>query len=267
MSGAAVVLLVILLLLVLLLMMRVGGKVEYTDIGLSASVRVGPIYVRVYPTKKKKKKATEKKEVAPPASEKTSDAESGKKAASSAEQAPAKHSAVEKQPQAKDSKAKQEPKKKSPPKQETSQPKKASDTKKSAKKQQPPADKPSEEKKPPLGGYLSLAMDLAPEALSLVGTAVKKLRVEELTLHYTIAGRWDAAGAAVQYGSVYATGGVLYPLLEKGLDLRKCSVGAEIDFQEENPRVYVCLNLSYRVWEALLLGIKALKIYLKVQKA
>jgi hypothetical protein len=111
-----------------------------------------------------------------------------------------------------------------------------------------------------MGGYLSLAMELAPEVLSLVGTAVKRLRVEELTLHYTIAGRWDAAGAAVQYGSVYATGGVLYPLLEQGLDVRRCSVGAEIDFQEENPRVYVCLNLSYQVWEALLLGIKSRQV-------
>jgi hypothetical protein len=276
MSPAAVVLLVILLLLVLLLLMRVGGKVEYDDTGLSASVRAGPVYVRVYP-RKKKKKAAKKKEDAPPAPQQASEAKEPPKKPSSAKQAPAAHSAEEKQPQKTDSRPKQEPAKKaptkaapeeaSPPKQEKPQQKKAPGAEEVPKGQPSPSDRPPEERKTPLGGYLSLAMELAPEVLSLVGTAVKRLRVEELTLHYTIAGRWDAAGAAVQYGSVYATGGVLYPLLEQGLDVRRCSVGAEIDFQEENPRVYVCLNLSYQVWEALLLGIKALKIYLKVQKA
>jgi hypothetical protein len=250
MSPAAVVLLAILLLLVLLLLMRVGGKVEYTDTGLSASVRAGPVYVRVYP-RKKKKKAAKKKEDAPPAPQQASEAKEPPKKPSSAKKAPTKAA----------------PEEASPPKQEKPQQKKAPGAEEVPKGQPSPSDRPPEERKTPLGGYLSLAMELAPEVLSLVGTAVKRLRVEELTLHYTIAGRWDAAGAAVQYGSVYATGGVLYPLLEQGLDVRRCSVGAEIDFQEENPRVYVCLNLSYQVWEALLLGIKALKIYLKVQKA
>ena len=85
--------------------------------------------------------------------------------------------------------------------------------------------------------------------------------MDQLSVQYTVPGRWDAAGAAVQYGTVYATGGVLYPILNKVLKVKSWQVGAEIDFQETVPRVYLCLNLSVRIGQIAALGLRGLWKY------
>ena len=147
------------------------------------------------------------------------------------------------------------------------QPERKTSKKKPKKRRKKPAKSPTaEDSGGKTGGKLELAMELAPELLDLAGALVRWMRVDELTLDYTIAGRWDAAGAAIQYGTVYATGGVLYPLLEQRLTIKRFHIGAEIDFQEEIPRVYVLLNLSWRVWALLVLLYRAFKLYMRLKK-
>ncbi len=206
MNTVGIVLLVLLAFLVLLWFTRLGGRVEYSEAGLTAALRVGPLYVKVYPRKKKK---------------------------------PAK-----KKPEAEENKKKQS-------------------GKKFGKKKKHPTEKQAAESQKS-GGRLDTVMNLLPDVFQLAGEAVRKLRVEDLVLEYTIAGRHDAAGAAVQYGTVYATGGALYGLLEQHLDLKNCRIGAEVDFNEETPKVYACLNLSYRTGQLVVIGIHALKVYLKL---
>jgi hypothetical protein len=59
---------------------------------------------------------------------------------------------------------------------------------------------------------------------------------------------------------------VLYPLLSERLHVKRWRVDAEIDFQEEVARVYVCLNLCWRVWAVLVLAVKLLRFYQRYQK-
>lgn len=289
-----IILLTLLALLVLLLLLRVGGKVEYSEAGFTASVRAGPIYYQVYPRKPKRKKKRRKakrsasseppdKPSKPPdkpsepvryapAPEKSSEAAKAdrppaeqadqtappreqtgtdKPKAGSAQAAPAK-SATETGSKVAQSRA--------PAKKKTAAKKGGGKGRKKRKRS------PSSGTDTPRGGALQFVLDHIQELLDLAGQAVHRLRVDELTIQYTIAGRWDAAGAAMQYGSVYATGGVLYPILAQQLRVKRWQVGADIDFAEEIPRVYLCLNLSYQVWELLLLGILALKLYWKLRK-
>lgn len=280
MNPVLVVLLVLLGLLVLLLLLRVGGKVEFSDEGLSVRVRVGPVYYRVYPKKQKKKPAEELKpvtstakkaeEAQPPPAEKpggepSAPAPGEQKPDEGAEQpVRAEPSAGGEQPVSEEQPAAAQ----APPAAQTEG--KSADSPPPGRKAKPSKRRKKAAKQPKetgkTGGRLELAMALAPDLLKLLERVVHRLRVDELTLEYTIPGRWDAAGAAMQYGIVYSTGGVLCPLLSQNLRVKRLNVGAEIDFQEEIARVYVCLNLSYQVWELLILGLRALRIYLKLKK-
>ena len=277
MKVVCIVLLVILLLLVLILLLPAGGRLEYSEDGLIFSLRAGPIYYRIYPKKEKKTPPEELKPVTypvnrtgdaakpppSPAGSQKSDAEPtgsgnakpGPKQSDEPEPPPASNqpAGADRSPQAQP----EQSDKKQPPKQA----KKSRFRRKKSTKQ--PKSEQSEGK---TGGKLELAMELAPELLDLAGALVRWMRVDELTLDYTIAGRWDAAGAAIQYGTVYATGGVLYPLLEQSMTIKRFHVGAEIDFQEEIPRVYVLLNLSWRVWALLVLLYRAFKLYMRLKK-
>lgn len=281
MKVVCIVLLVILLLLVLILLLPAGGRVEFSEDGLTVSLRAGPIYYRIYPKKEKKTPPEELKPVtypvnqtgdaakqppSPAGSQKTEAEPTGSGGAKTApsdgpeqpEQPPASNQTAEadKPPQAQPEQSAQ----KQPPKQAKKAKKSRFRRKKTAKKSKP------EESGGKTGGKLELALKLAPELLDLAGGLLRWMRVDELTLDYTIAGRWDAAGAAIQYGTVYATGGVLYPLLEQRLTIKRFHIGAEIDFQEEIPRVYVLLNLSWRVWALLMLLFRAFKLYLRLKK-
>lgn len=284
MNVVCIVLLVILVLLVLILLLPVGGRVEFSEDGLTVSVRAGPIYYRIYPKKEKKTPPEELKPVtytvkqagdaAKPPPSPSGAQKSGAEIADSGDERPGPTPSEGPEPPEQPSASKQPAEADKSPQAQSEQstdkapPKAAKKSKKPhSRGKKPPKHPKSEQSESKTGGKLELAMKLAPDLLKLVGSAVHKLRVDELTLDYTIAGRWDAAGAAIQYGTVYATGGVLYPLLEQGLTIKRFHVGAEIDFQEEIPRVYVCLNLSYRVWSLLVLGVGALKLYLKLKKA
>lgn len=286
MNAVCIVLLVLLALLILILLLPVGGRVEFSEDGLTASVRAGPIYYRVYPKREKRTPPEEPKPVTyavkqagegtkppdekPPSLSGAAASDEGLKKSADTQPRP-EQSETPEQPE--QPPAPEQPTD-TPPQSETARQPAGKDTPKEAKRAKKPRSRRKKPTKRPVteqsqsktGGKLELAMKLAPDLLKLAGSAVHKLRVDELTLDYTIAGRWDAAGAAIQYGTVYATGGVLYPLLEQSLTIKRFHVGAEIDFQEEIPRVYVCLNLSYRVWQLLVLGVGALKLYLKLKK-
>ena len=258
MKVVCIVLLVILLLLVLILLLPAGGRLEYSEDGLIFSLRAGPIYYRFYPKKEKKTPPEELKPVTYPVNQ-TGDAAKPPPSPSTAQ--PEQPSGANRSPQAQPEQSAGADK---PPQ---AQPERKTSKKKPKKRRKKPAKSPTaEDSGGKTGGKLELAMELAPELLDLAGALVRWMRVDELTLDYTIAGRWDAAGAAIQYGTVYATGGVLYPLLEQRLTIKRFHIGAEIDFQEEIPRVYVLLNLSWRVWALLVLLYRAFKLYMRLKK-
>lgn len=116
------------------------------------------------------------------------------------------------------------------------------------------------------GGDTQLLSEGIPAILGLLGKALRGVRVDDLCLHYTLAGRQDAAGAAMRYGAVYATGGVIYPLLSKFLTIQKTDIGARVDFTAEKETVYVRATISVMIGGVILLAIRALKVWLQLQK-
>lgn len=109
------------------------------------------------------------------------------------------------------------------------------------------------------GGELGVILDALPELFAILGDTISRIIVEEMTVHYTIPGRYDAAGAAIQYGMVYTTGGAVSALMDQYLTVKKRSIGALVDFNEEKAKVYVCLNLAYRFGDLVIIAIHVLK--------
>lgn len=116
------------------------------------------------------------------------------------------------------------------------------------------------------GGSLQLLLDELPAMMDLMGEAARKLCVEELYLDYTIAGKGNPAGAAILYGNLCATGGIVAGLLGERLNIRKKSTRAWVDFTTDQMKVYVRLTLSYTVGQLTVLGIHVCKELLKIRK-
>lgn len=115
------------------------------------------------------------------------------------------------------------------------------------------------------GGDLRALLDTLPELFDLLGETVRKLRVEELYLNYTIAGRNNPAEAAILYGSVCATGGAVSGILREKMDIRKENTQAVVDFSAVKSTVYVRLTLSYTIGQVVRIAIHALRYFVKVK--
>ncbi len=147
--------------------------------------------------------------------------------------------------------------------------KKKKQAKKSDKKKSDQPKKQPEPKKPTLlqrvGGSLDELMDELPALLDILGESVEKLRVDELLLDYTIAGRNDPARAGILYGGICATGGAVAGVLQQKLTIKEQSVRCRVDFTTRETKVYVRLTLSYTVAQLLVLGVHVLKELQKIQ--
>lgn len=222
MNTGTIVLIVILILLILLWNLKLGGRVEYGEDGVRVQVRLGLIYLTVFPR--------------PPKPEKPDKPKKEKK--------------------------KKEKKKKSQ-KSDEDQPKESAlqkiirNTKKYGGQAQDYFSGGS-------GGEVGVILDAIPELIAILGDTIRRLIIDELTLHYTIPGRHDAAGAAMQYGMIYSTGGAVWELLNRCFTIRKHSVGAQVDFSEETAKVWARVNLCYKVGDLFIIAFHLLKEGIKV---
>lgn len=155
----------------------------------------------------------------------------------------------------------QKPKAKKPKKPKKKKKKKPKD----GGEKEPPKKETQPSRKLP-GGSLQLLLDELPALLDLLGEAVRKLRVDELYLDYTIPGKKNPAGAAILYGNLCATGGIVAGLLGERLNIRRRDTRAWVDFTTDEMKVYVRLTLSYTVGQLVVIGIHVCKELLKVRK-
>lgn len=109
---------------------------------------------------------------------------------------------------------------------------------------------------PKRGGALSDLLSLLPMVLEALGTLCRRIRVEHLRAHYTIAGQPDPAKAALQYGAVSVGGGAVCRLLERYLTVLERDVSAEVDFCSETSAVYLSAACSLRVGQAAAAALK-----------
>lgn len=120
------------------------------------------------------------------------------------------------------------------------------------------------------GGQLALLKELLPLGIQALGDFKRKLRIEELILHYTISGRRDPARAAVLYGRLCAGGGAIAALLENNFTIKKREFVVWVDFTLEHALIYAKANLSFTIGQLVCMGVyygwKALCIFLKNRK-
>ncbi len=140
------------------------------------------------------------------------------------------------------------------------------------KKKKKKPDEPNKTKEKS-GGNLPLFRQLIGLALEFLGKFWRKLHMDQLTLHLTVGGdKALAADAALLYGRAWAAVGALVPLMEQVLIIGKRDIQVEIDYRQQEDKIYVCGIIRIFLGELLELaipyGLRALKIFVthKMQK-
>lgn len=109
--------------------------------------------------------------------------------------------------------------------------------------------------------------------LPLLGEAAgrfrRKIRIDYVKIHI-IWGAVDPAAAAKGYGTGNAIMGILWPVIEHNFNVKRRDLGVDVDFERTKPELIgeaqVTITIGQSLTLALLLGGKALKIYLGIRR-
>ena len=148
--------------------------------------------------------------------------------------------------------------------------------KKKAKKDKPkkeskkkPAKGGKGEAKPKSGGSWTDFLPLVRIALDLLNDFRRKLRVNELKLHLTLAGD-DPCDLAVNYGRMNASLAALIAQLERFLVIKKRDVHIDCDFAADETVILARLDLTITLGRILSIaavyGVKGLITFLNIKK-
>ena len=157
------------------------------------------------------------------------------------------------------------PMKKKPKKDKTKKEKPKKEPKKPA--QAGEAQKPFP--KPKTGGSWTDFLPLVQVALDLLNDLRRKLRVNELKLHLTLAGD-DPCDLAVNYGRMNASLAALIAQLERVLVIQKRDVHVDCDFTASETVILARLDLTITLGRILSIavryGVRGLMTFLKIKK-
>lgn len=128
-----------------------------------------------------------------------------------------------------------------------------------------------ERKNSGVGGTIALFRELLPLGLDALGHIRRTITIKDFSLHLMVGGKGDTPDkAAVLYGSAWAAIGNLIPLLENNFQIKKRDLQAEIDFTQEENRIFaeaaLTLTVGEILWIGLYYGLKALNVFLKNRK-
>ena len=143
--------------------------------------------------------------------------------------------------------------------------------KKEAKKKPAKAEKPAKKPapKPKSGGSWTDFLPLVQVALDLLNDFRRKLRVNELKLHLTMAGD-DPCDLAVNYGRMNASLAALIAQLERFLVIKKRDVHIDCDFAADETVILARLDLTITLGRILSIaavyGVRGLKTFLNIKK-
>lgn len=130
--------------------------------------------------------------------------------------------------------------------------------KRKEKAEKPAKPKPQKAQPEPEQGVrerLSLLWELLPAALEAAGSLRRKLSVDLLEAHILLAGD-DPASVAVAYGGANALIGMVLPLLEQNLHIRRRDIRTAVDFQKARSEVRAKAALSLTVGQGVSLGLR-----------
>ncbi len=140
---------------------------------------------------------------------------------------------------------------------------------KKPKKAAPEGEKPEPFPKPKTGGSWTDFLPLVRVALDLLNDLRRKLRVDHLKLHLTLAGD-DPCDLAVNYGRMNASLATLIAQLERFLVIKKRDVHIDCDFAASETVILARLDLTITLGRLLSIaavyGVRALTTFLKIKK-
>ena len=155
--------------------------------------------------------------------------------------------------------------------------------KKKPKKDKPKKEKPKKEQKKPAqageeqkpfpkprtGGSWTDFLPLVQVVLDLLNDLRRKLRVNELKLHLTMAGD-DPCDLAINYGRMNASLAALIAQLERVLVIKKRDVHVDCDFTANETVILARLDLTITLGRILSIavryGVRGLMTFLKIKK-
>ena len=134
---------------------------------------------------------------------------------------------------------------------------KSSEKKKSKKNKEA---EPEESKK---GGDAASVKQLLPNILEALKKICRKLMIDDLVLHITVASD-DPYRSAVLFGEASAGLGMLMPVLDNLFVIKNRDVGTSVSFTEAKTLVYIKAKFTLRLWEifyiAFSFGIEFVKV-------
>lgn len=127
--------------------------------------------------------------------------------------------------------------------------------------EKPQEQKPEAEKKPK--PKIKITMELVRTVLSAVGDALgrlrRKLSIDVLTVHYTVASD-DPYSAAMTYGYASAAVGALMPVIENIFKVKKSDVGAAVTFDTAEADLYIDAQLTIAIWEIIYIALAVVPV-------
>jgi hypothetical protein len=99
-------------------------------------------------------------------------------------------------------------------------------------------------------------------ALRALGKLRRHISVDLLELKLVCGGS-DPYSTAMSYGYATAAVGALYPMLERGLNIRDRDIDIDIDFDAGKPSFSARLILTIQVWEIIYIAIAFLSDFIK----
>ncbi|MCQ2452585.1 MAG: hypothetical protein MJ075_05570 [Oscillospiraceae bacterium] len=105
------------------------------------------------------------------------------------------------------------------------------------------------------GGTLSKVLNVLPTVFDTIGRFFHLLSIDELTLHYSVAGD-DPYKVAMQYGAMGGSLGLLGPMLVNNLKVKKWDVSFEPCFIGQPEAVYVKAQATIAVWQLVYLVLR-----------
>lgn len=99
-------------------------------------------------------------------------------------------------------------------------------------------------------GSLKTFKNIITPALKAVGKLIRTIKIKKLVADIRVAGE-DAFSTAMMYGGAAAGIGVLFPILDSNLKIKKRTISVSADFEADESVIYFYTDVSINIWHTI----------------
>ncbi len=111
-------------------------------------------------------------------------------------------------------------------------------------------------------GSLKLFKNMITPALNAIRKLIRKIKIKKLVADITVAGE-DAFSTAMMYGGAAAGVGMLFPVLDSNLRIKKKTISVSADFEADESAIYFYTDMSINIWQAMAVATCFIYLFLK----